>query len=148
MRFVVSEGQYTGYFPERKRAEKRDIKRWSEQLFRFFGLGQGSKDLGKFYAISLGPADPEMKDSHLLVLSPKKRRVKKRVDEVKLWVDARTLLPQRIDYVGKDGNEREIRFMNTRLNPELAAGLYQVDIPSDVPVTEGFSGFDVQARAH
>src|SRR5262245_20857239 len=49
MRFVVSDGTYTGYFPERKRAEKRDIKRWSEQLFRFFGVGQGSKELGKFY---------------------------------------------------------------------------------------------------
>ena len=148
MRFVVSEGQYTGYFPERKRAEKRDIKRWSEQLFRFFGLGQGSKDLEKFYAISLGPSDPEMKGSYLLVLTPKKRRVKKSVDEVKLWVDTTSLLPQRIDYMGKDGNERQIRFINTRLNPELAAGLYKVDIPSDVPVTEGFSGFDVQSRTH
>jgi outer membrane lipoprotein carrier protein len=148
MRFVVSEGQYTGYFPERKRAEKRDIKRWSEQLFRFFGLGQGSKDLGKFYGIALGTPDPEMKGSYLLVLTPKKRRVKKSVDEVKLWVDTTTLLPQRIDYMGKDGNERQIRFVNTRLNPELAAGLYKVDIPSDVPVTEGFSGFDVQSRTH
>lgn len=148
MRFVVSQGQYTGYFPERKRAEKRDIKRWSEQLFRFFGLGQGSKDLGKFYGIALGPPDPEMKGSYLLVLSPKKRRVRKNLDEVKLWVDTTTLLPQRIDYMGKDGNERQIRFVNTRLNPELAAGMYKVDIPSDVPVTEGFSGFDVQSRTH
>jgi outer membrane lipoprotein-sorting protein len=117
-------------------------------LFRFFGLGQGSKDLGKFYGIALGPPDPEMKGSYLLVLSPKKRRVRKNLDEVKLWVDTTTLLPQRIDYMGKDGNERQIRFVNTRLNPELAAGMYKVDIPSDVPVTEGFSGFDVQSRTH
>jgi outer membrane lipoprotein-sorting protein len=148
MRFVVSQGQYTGYFPERKRAEKRDIKRWSEQLFRFFGLGQGSKDLEKFYGLTLGPADPQMKGTYLLVLSPKKRRVKKNVEEVKLWVDAATLLPQRIDYVGKDGNERQIRFENTRLNPDLAAGMYSVKIPSDVRVSEGFSGFDVQTRSH
>lgn len=148
MRFVVSHGQYTGYFPERKRAEKRDIKRWSEQLFRFFGLGQGSKDLEKFYGLALGPVDPDMKGSYLLVLSPKKRRVKKNVEEVKLWVDAATLLPQRIDYVGKDGNERQIRFLKTRLNPDLAAGMYSVQIPPDVRVSEGFSGFDVQSRAH
>jgi outer membrane lipoprotein-sorting protein len=148
MRFVVSKGQYTGYFPERKRAEKRDIKRWSEQLFRFFGLGQGSKDLAKFYAITLGPSEPDMKGTYLLVLSPKKRRVKKNVEEVKLWVDVSTLLPQRIDYVGKDGNERQIRFLNTRLNPDLAAGTYNLQLPSDVRVSEGFSGFDVQTRAH
>jgi outer membrane lipoprotein-sorting protein len=148
MRFVVSEGQYTGYFPERKRAERRDIKRWSEQLFRFFGLGQGSQDLAKFYTIALGSSDPEMKGTYLLVLSPKKRRVKKNVEEVKLWVDVATLLPQRIDYVGKDGNERQIRFVNTRLNPDLAAGMYSVEIPPDVRVSEGFSGFDVQTRSH
>jgi len=148
MRFVVAEGEYTGYFPERRRAEKRDIKRWSEQLFRFFGLGQGSQELGKFYEIALGAPSPDVKGAHLLVLTPKKRRVKKNVEEVKLWVDAATLLPRRIDYIGKDGNEREIRFLDPRLNPDLAAGLYQVAIPADVPVSNGFSGLDGSARAH
>lgn len=148
MRFVVAEGEYTGYFPERKKAEKRDIKRWSEQLFRFFGLGQGSRELGKFYEIALGAGTPDDRGTYVLVLSPKKRRVRKNVDQVKLWVDAATLLPVRIDYFGKDGGEREIRFQNTQLNPDLAAGLYNVQIPADVPITNGFSGLDVSARAH
>ena len=148
MRLVVAGGAYTGYFPERKRAEKRDIKRWSEQLFRFFGVGQGSKELGKFYEIALGETGPDEKGAYLLVLSPKKHRVRKRFDEVRLWVDTTTLLPVRIDYVGKDGNEREIRLLNTRLNPDLATGLYNVTIPDDVPISSGFSGLDVSVRAH
>lgn len=143
MRFVIAEDEYTGYFPERKRAERRDIKRWSEQLFRFFGLGQGSAELGKFYEIALGDPGPDMKGSYLLVLSPKKRRVRKNVEEVKLWVDSANLLPVRIDYLGKDGGGREIRFAGTRLNPDLSAGLYHVDIPKDVPVSNGFSGLDL-----
>jgi outer membrane lipoprotein-sorting protein len=148
MRFVVADGSYTGYFPERARAEKRDIKRWSERLFRFFGVGQGSSELGKFYEIALGASGPDEKGTYLLVLSPKKRRVRKNVEEVRLWVDESTLLPVRIDYVGKDGNAREIRFLNTRLNPDLAAGLYNVKIPPGVPITNGFSGLDVSLRAH
>jgi outer membrane lipoprotein-sorting protein len=148
MRFVVSDGTYTGYFPERKRAEKRDIKRWSEQLFRFFGVGQGSKELGRFYEIALGESGNEEKGTYLLVLTPKKHRVRKRFDEVRLWVDSTTLLPVRIDYVGKDGNEREIRLLNTRLNPDLAAGLYNVTIPAGVPITSGVSGLDDAVRAH
>ena len=148
MRFVVANGSYTGYFPERARAEKRDIKRWSERLFRFFGVGQGSSELGKFYEIALGASGHDEQGTYLLVLSPKKRRVRKNVDEVKLWVDESTLLPVRIDYVGKDGNSREIRFLNTRLNPDLAAGLYNVKIPPGVPITNGFSGLDVSVRAH
>jgi outer membrane lipoprotein-sorting protein len=148
MRFVVAEGSYTGYFPQRKRAETRDIKRWSEQLFRFFGVGQGSKELGKFYDLALGDPGPDGKGAYLLVLSPKKRRVRKNVDEVRLWVDASTLLPVRIDYMGRDGNQRELRFLNTRVNPDLAAGLYDVKIPAGVPITNGFSGLDVSMRAH
>lgn len=148
MRFVVTDGEYTGYFPERQRAEKRDIKRWSEQLFRFFGLGQGSTELGKFYEIALGDGRVGDTGPYVLVLSPKKRRVRKNVNEVKLFVDAATLLPIRIDYVGKDGAAREIDFRNTRLNPDLAAGLYDVQIPADVPISNGFSGLDAAARAH
>jgi outer membrane lipoprotein-sorting protein len=148
MRFAVANGEYTGYFPERKKAEKRDIKRWSEQLFRFFGLGQGSKELGRFYEIALGDAGTDDKGSYLLLLSPKKRRVKKSVEEVKLWVDVASLLPRRIEYFGKDGARREIRFVNTHLNPDLAAGLYNVKIPADVPISNGFSGLDATARAH
>jgi outer membrane lipoprotein-sorting protein len=148
MRFVVAKGEYTGYFPTRKKAERRDIKRWSEQLFRFFGLGLGSKELGRFYEIALGDAAKADEGSYLLVLSPKKRRVRRNVDEVKLWVDVSTLLPSRIDYVGKDGTQREIRFLNTRLNPDLGAGLYNVKIPEGVPITNGFSGLEVTARAH
>jgi outer membrane lipoprotein-sorting protein len=112
-------------------------------------LGQGSAELGKFYEIALGEPGPDMKGSYLLVLSPKKRRVKKNVEEVRLWVDAANLLPVRIDYVGKDGGGREIRFLGTRLNPDLSASLYHVDIPKDVPVSNGFSGLDLApARAH
>jgi len=147
MRFAVADGKYTGYFPDRKKAEKRDIKRWSEQLFRFFGVGQGSKELGQFYEIALGEQANAEAGAYLLVLSPKKRRVRKRFDEVKLWVDATTLLPVRIEYVGKDGNEREILLVNTRFNPDLAAGLYDVTIPDGIPITSGFSGLDVSARA-
>ncbi len=148
MRFAVADGKYTGYFPERKKAEKRDIKRWSEQLFRFFGVGQGSKELGRFYDISLGEPGHAEAGSYLLVLSPKKRRVRKRIDAVRLWVDTKTLLPVRIEYAGKDGNEREIRLMNTRFNPDLAGSLYDVAIPEGVPITNGFSGLDVSVRAH
>lgn len=148
MWFVLAGGAYTGYFPERNKAEKRDIRRWSQQLFRFFGVGQGSKELGKFYEIALGDTGKDEKGSYLLVLSPRKRRVRRNTNEVRLWVDAASLLPVRIDYLGKDGNEREIRFLNTRLNPDLAAGLYNVKIPAGVPITNGFSGLDVTARTH
>jgi outer membrane lipoprotein-sorting protein len=138
MRFVIARDQYTGYFPARKRAETRSVRRWSDQLFRFFGLGQGSSELAKFYRISLGEHDEE--SVRLLVLNPRKRRARKRVEEVRFFLDASTYLPRRVEYRGKDGGGRLIEFREILVNPDLSAALYRVELPDDVTVTKGFSG--------
>ena len=153
MSFVIASDQYTGYFPAQKRAEKRSIRRWSGRIFRFIGLGQASDELSKFYNIRLA-TDDENDDPregvHLLIFEPKKRRIKKRMTEVRFWISEANHLPVKVEYVGKNGNSRTIDFHEIRLNPDLAAGLYTVDLPSDVQVTTGFSGLpgfgDVEAN--
>jgi len=140
MRFVIFQDQYTGYFPKQKRAEKRNIQRWSEHIFRFFGLGQGSQELMKFYEITLDPIHDPASGTFLLILEPTKRRVRKRIPEVRFWLDAETYLPRKVEYRSKSGNARTIEFQEIRLNPDLAASMYHVDIPADVEVSSGFSG--------
>ena len=140
MRFVIFQDQYTGYFPKQKRAEKRNIQRWSEHIFRFFGLGQGSQELLKFYDISLDPAHDSSSGTYLLVLEPTKRRVRKRIPEVRFWLDVETYLPSKVEYRSKSGNARTVEFHEIRLNPDLAASMYHVEIPADVKVSSGFSG--------
>jgi outer membrane lipoprotein-sorting protein len=49
-------------------------------------------------------------------------------------------LPTRIEYRSKNGNTRTIEFHEITLNPDLAASLYEVEIPDGVKVTRGFSG--------
>ena len=139
MQFVITSGEYTGYFPGRKKAERRDVHRWTEQIFRFFALGQVSAELRKFYDIRLEDPGADMKGTYQLVLDPRKRRVRKRVEEVHLWVDASTCLPARVEYVNREGAARSLVFHNVELNPDLSAGLFTVRIPSDVTVTNGFT---------
>lgn len=146
MRFVVRNDEYVGYFPKRKRAERADIHRWSEQIFRFVGLGQGSKELSKLYSIEVADPGPEMKGTRLLVLEPKKRRVRKSVESVRLWVDETSLLPVAVEYGGKDGSLRTIRFSNTKVNVALEDDLYRVDIPADFTVSQGFSGIALPGK--
>ena len=139
MRFVISRDEYTGFYPNRKRAERKNIKRWSEQIFRFFGLGQGSAELQKFYRIELVEEDVEL-GAYVLLLEPKKRRARKRVESVQFWLDSRTYLPQKVEYGSKDGSTRTVTFSDIVLDPDISAGLYQVDIPADFTVTHGFGG--------
>jgi outer membrane lipoprotein-sorting protein len=138
MSFVIANDRYTGYYPARKRAEKKNVQRYSQKIFRYFGLGQLSSDLIKAYEITLAAADSD--GVHLLVLEPKKRRARKRVEEVRFWLDAKSYLPVKVEYTGSDGSSRTVEFDNIQVNPDLAASLYTVDLPSDVTVTKGFSG--------
>lgn len=141
MRFVIDHNVYTGYFPEQNRAERRDIQRWREQLFRLLGLGQVSSELDRFYEISLGAAAPAVPGAFCLVLEPRKKRVKKKVETVRFWVDGSSYLPVEVEYSTREGDRRVIAFHKMVVNPELAASLYTVDLPADVKVTEGFSAF-------
>ncbi len=72
------------------------------------------------------------------MLEPKKRRARKRVDEVLFWLDGESYLPNKVEYRAKNGNRRVIEFREIRLNPDLSAGLYTMELPADVVVTTGF----------
>jgi outer membrane lipoprotein-sorting protein len=141
MRFVIYGDEYTGYFPARKSAEKRSVRRWSQRIFRFIGLGQASTELRKLYDIRLeqpGEGDEQVGDTYLLVFEPKKRRVKRRVDDVRFWVDKSSYLPKRVEYRSANGNTRVVEFHEILINPDLAASMYTVELPEDVTVTKGF----------
>ena len=139
MKFAINEGRYTGYIPGRQKAERRDVHRWTEQIFRFFAVGQGSAELRKFYGIRLEDPGASFKNTYLLVLEPVKRRVKKRVEEVRLWVDATSYLPVKVQYVNKEGAVRDLVFRNVQLNPDLSASLFNVAIPNGVTITDGIT---------
>jgi outer membrane lipoprotein-sorting protein len=140
MRFVIADDTYTGYFPQRKQAEQRDIQRWGEQLFRFLGIGQTSEELARFYNIQIVEDGPGAEAGRLLlVLDPRKRRVRKRMESVRFWIDEQTLLPARIEYSTNSGSKRAVEFDRIDVNPELSASIYQVELPPDVEVTKGFS---------
>jgi outer membrane lipoprotein-sorting protein len=139
MAFVIANDEYIGYFPKRKRAERREFHRWSEQVFQYFGLGQGSLELAQMYDIRLDEEDgPD--NTCVLELEPRKRRARKRVESVLLWVDRATLLPTRVRYDSRQGSSREIRFRDMQVNPDLSAALYRMELPPDVTVVRGAVG--------
>ena len=142
MRFLIAGNAYTGYYPERKRAERQNIQRYSEQIFRFLGVGQTSSELRRTYDLSLGSAAAEDgKGTVVLVLEPRRRRVRKHVEDVRLTIDAATYLPVRLDYSTAGGGKEQVSFRNVRVNPDLSASLFRLELPPDVVVTSGFSVF-------
>ena len=140
MSFVIANDRYTGYYPARKRAEKKNVQRYSKKIFRYFGMGQKSSELTKSYDIRLAEPQQGADRYHVLILEPKKRRARKRVDEVRFWLDDKSYLPVKVEYLGSDGSTRVVEFTEINVNPDLSASTYNVVIPADVTVTTGFSG--------
>jgi outer membrane lipoprotein-sorting protein len=139
--FLITEDRFLAYYPNQKRAEEVPLSKLAgRRVFRVFGIGQTSEDLQKFFDIS--QADPgDEKDCYLLVLTPKRRRVKDRLQLVRFWVDSKTYLPRKLEYLESDGDSTLLSFANIRLNPEIAENRFDVDIPKDVQISSTFSGF-------
>lgn len=141
--FVVTEDRYLAYYPALKRAEEVPIKKFiGKRLFRFIGLGQSIDELGKQYDFRLEPKS-DLEGTHLLVLTPRKKRMRERMAEMKIWVDETTFLPRRLQYREIDGDSTLLEFHDVRANVEVAATQFRLDLPKDVVISDTFNGFSL-----
>jgi outer membrane lipoprotein carrier protein len=141
--FVITEDRYLAYYPALKRAEEVPIKKFiGRRLFRFIGLGQSIDELSRSYSFRLEPTS-DLEGTHLLVLTPRKRKVRERMAEMKIWVDATTHLPRRLQYFETDGDTTLLTFQAMRPNVDVATTRFQLDLPKDVVVSDTFNAFSL-----
>jgi len=141
--FIITESMYVAYYPSLKRAEEVPIKKFvGKRLFRFIGLGQSIDELGKYYEFSLA-GNSDIPGTHLLLLTPRKKSIRERVSEMKIWVDATTYLPRQLQYVESDGDSTVLTFQDIRVNVEVATQRFSIDLPRDVVISETFNGFSL-----
>jgi outer membrane lipoprotein carrier protein len=145
--FVITEDRYTAYYPALKRAEEVPIKKFvGKRLFRFLGVGQSIEDLGKYYDFALAD-ESDVPGTYLLLLTPRKKKLRDRVAEMKIWVDGESFLPSRLQYVEADGDTTLLAFTGMQSNIEVSASRFQLDLPQDVVVSQTFNGFSLGQRS-
>ena len=150
--FLISDNSLVQYFPADKILERRDLRTANtNRLFKLFGMGQSSKDLEDFYVISLGADAGDTADggrfdpparTYELILTPRRRLVEKRVARVRLWVGDQDFLPRAMKLEEADGDFTYWVFSNVHINSELAAGVFELDVPDDVTIHKGISLFE------
>jgi len=72
----------------------------------------------------------EAGDGYHLILSPTKRRVKKRVDDLHIWIDKDYLI-YRLKMTGKDGDVYELTLEDIQLNVDVPEDTFELEIPED-----------------
>ena len=127
------------YYPEQKQAEEIQT-RLSRRLVKYFGLGQVFADLQNYYSLSLAPG-ADLPGARAIIMTPTKKSLAKRLLEVRLWIDENLQQVRQLEYREQDGDRTLFTFTDIAVNPAIAADRYEIDLPTDVVVSNSFSGF-------
>jgi len=127
------------YYPRQKQAEEIRT-RLSKRFVKYFGLGQVFADLQEFYHLSL-EEDRSRPDTPVVVMRPRSKRLEKRLLEVRVWIDPKINQVIQLEYREADGDTTTYAFSDIQINPDIKTARYELDLPDDVHVTDGFSGF-------
>lgn len=138
-KFLLTGNTLLSYYPKEKKAEQISIKRFRKHVFKFFCIGQLSKDLKDYYKI-------EVSDNHnpknvLMTLWPKKRKLKKRIDHLKLWIDRDQYQLTKLQYVEVDSDKTTITFDKLQINAEVPSSAFEIDLPADVEIRKKLTEF-------
>jgi outer membrane lipoprotein-sorting protein len=132
VQMVIAGGVMTTYFPELGKAERIDVKRFEDRIFKYMGASGAIDELARYFDFTF--TDSKSKPVFVLDLTPKTRAVSKRVQHIKLWIDKTTYMTSKIEYVEGDGDITRYEFTNIRINELIPPSKFALTLPSSVKV--------------
>ena len=134
VQMVIAGGTLTTYYPELLKAERIDVKRFEDRIFKYMGASGAIDELARYFDFTF--TDQKAKSLYVLDLTPKNKAVSKRVRRIKLWIDKTTYLTSKIEYVEGDGDITRYEFTNVRTNEPIPASRFALSLPSNVKVEQ------------
>ena len=134
VQMVIADGFLTTYYPDLRKAEKVDVKRFEDRIFKYMGATGAIDELARYFDFTF--TDSKSKAVYVLDLTPKNRAVAKRVQRIKLWIDKTTFLTTKIEYVEGDGDITRYEFTNIRINEPVPTSRFAISLPSNVKVEQ------------
>src|SRR3954451_10144820 len=118
VQMLITSGTLTTYYPELNKAERLDVKRFEDRIFKYMGATGAIDELAKYFDFTFTnkPSDPQ----YVLDLKPKTGAVAKRVQRIKIWIDKKSYLTEKIEYVEGDGDITRYAFTNIKVNQTIA----------------------------
>ena len=129
VQMVIAGGFLTTYYPELAKAERIDVKRFEDRIFKYMGATGAIDELARYFDFTF--TDSKSKPVFVLDLTPKNRAVAKRVQHIKLWIDKKTYLTTKIEYVEGDGDITRYEFTNVRINEPVPPSKFALTPAAD-----------------
>lgn len=134
VQMVIAEGFLTTYYPDLRKAEKVDVRRFEDRIFKYMGATGAIDELARYFDFTF--SDSKSKPVYVLDLTPKNKAVARRVQRIKLWIDKKTFLTSKIEYVEGDGDITRYEFTNVRINEPVPSSRFALNLPSNVKVEQ------------
>lgn len=131
---LIADGWLTTYYPQLNRAEKLEVKRFEDRIFKYIGASGAIDELGKYFDFSF--VDNKNSRYYTLELKPKTKTIGKRVQRIKIWIDRQTYLTSKFEYVEGDGDMTRYEFTNIRRNNPIPTARFTLSLPSSVRVEQ------------
>ena len=132
VQMLITNGKLTTFYPELNKAETLDVKRFEDRIFKYMGATGAIEELARYFDFTFTnkPSEPV----YVLDLKPKTGAVAKRVQRIKLWIDKKSYLTKKIEYVEGDGDITRYKFTNIKVNQPVPQGRFVLNLPANVKV--------------
>jgi len=134
VQMVIAGGVLTTYYPDLRKAESVDVKRFEDRIFKYMGASGAIDELARYFDFTF--TDSPKQPAFVLDLKPKTTAVAKRVQRIKLWIDRKNFLTSKIEYVEGDGDITRYEFTNIRINEPIPPSRFALTLPQGVKVEQ------------
>jgi outer membrane lipoprotein carrier protein len=141
-KIVLNSEVLLAYYPDLNKAEEVNVRRWNQRIRRYLQLGLDVEALRKDYDIAMGTVgEGEPEGTDVLILTPRTRRKRSRLKEIRVWLDQETGHTRSMRYDEENGDRTTFRFENLKVNEPIDDSLFHLDLPKDVRRGNSFTGF-------
>jgi outer membrane lipoprotein-sorting protein len=134
VQMVIAGGVLTTYYADLGKAERVDVKKFEDRIFRYMGASGAIDELARYFDFTF--TDSKSKPVWVLDLTPKNRAVAKRVKRIKISIDKKTYLTNKIEYVEGDGDITRYEFTKIRINEPVPQSRFALNLPPNVKVEQ------------
>lgn len=134
VQMLITAGVLTTYYPDLNKAEKIEVKRFEDQIFKYMGASGAIDELGRYFNFTF--TDRATDPGYLLDLTPKSATIAKRVRHIRIWIDKKTYLTDKVEYTEGDGDITRYEFTNIKVNEPVEAGRFTLNLPAGTKVEQ------------
>jgi len=131
---LIAEGTLTTYYPDLRKAEKIEVKRFQDRIFKYMGASGAIDELGAYFNFTF--SNRADMPTYVLDLAPKSKQIAKKVQHIRIWIDKKSYLTTKFEYTESDGDITRYEFMNIKVNQPVASSRFTLNLPAGVRVEQ------------